>query len=294
MTRLRHRRRRSAATWEERRRKIICFLLFVGVVLGPPSSEWDGAPGPGEFRDLFHLLGYTAASFLRMLAAYLLSLFFAVACGTLAPTGPSRERIILPFLDIMQSVPVLGFFPAAVFFFVRLFQGSRLGVELAAIFLIFTCQAWNMAFGVYEGISTIPADAREVVTSFGCGKWKTFLRLLLPSAIPKLVYNSILSWANGWYFLIACEIIALGPARYRLPGLGSYLIRTTEEGTWRGPSWGWRSSPSWCWPWTCCCEAAFRLGGKIPLRVRDGDRAGGDPSAAGGTSAGRGGAGCGR
>jgi NitT/TauT family transport system permease protein len=117
---------------------------------------------------------------------------------------------------------------------VRLFQGTRLGVELAAIFLIFTCQAWNMAFGVYEGISTIPADAREVVTSFGCGKWKTFLRLLLPSAVPKLVYNSILSWSNGWYFLIACEIIALGPARYRLPGLGSYLIRTTEEGNLAG------------------------------------------------------------
>jgi len=222
------------ATWETRRRRVISFLIFTGILLLAAfvyemGSRVRLSPVPIG-TDLLHLVGYTAASFLRMLVAYLLSLVFAVACGTLATTGASRERIILPFLDIMQSVPVLGFFPAAVFFFVRLFQGSRVGVELAAIFLIFTCQAWNMAFGVYEGISTIPADAREVVTSFGCGKWKTFLRLLLPSAVPKLVYNSILSWANGWYFLIACEIIALGPARYRLPGLGSYLIRTTEQG----------------------------------------------------------------
>jgi ABC-type anion transport system duplicated permease subunit len=103
-------------------------------------------------------------------------------------------------------------------------------VEAAAVFLIFTSQAWNMAFGVFEGITTIPADAKEAVSSYGCGRWRTFLRLLLPSAVPKLVYNSILSWAGGWYFLIACEIIALGPVRYRLPGLGSYLIRVTEEG----------------------------------------------------------------
>ena len=145
---------------------------------------------------------------------------------------------MIPMLDILQSVPVLGFFPAAVYFFVRLTHGTRPGVEAAAIFLIFTSQAWNMAFGVYEGITTIPADAREVVTSFCCGRWKTFLRLFFPSAVPKLVYNSILSWAGGWYFLIACEIIAIGPVRYRLPGLGSYLIRVTEEGDLAGAFMG--------------------------------------------------------
>src|SRR5262249_34610968 len=91
---------------------------------------------------------------------------------------------------------------------------------------------------VYEGITTIPADAREVVSSFGLRGWKTFLRLFLPSAIPKLIYNSILSWAGGWYFLIACEIIAIGPVRYRLPGLGSYLIRVTEEGDLTGAFMG--------------------------------------------------------
>ena len=223
---------------ETRRRNLIYLLLFAAVVLVSAFLYERGARVrllPEIITtDLLHLLGYAGASFLRMLASYILSLFFAIVCGTLATTGPGRERILIPFLDIMQSVPVLGFFPAAVYFFVRMTHGSRLGVEMAAVFLLFTCQAWNMAFGVYEGISTIPADAREVVTSFGCGKWRTFLRLLLPSAVPKLVYNSILSWAGGWYFLIACEIIALGPARYRLPGLGSYLIKTTEEGNLAG------------------------------------------------------------
>jgi len=225
-------------SWERRRRDLIYLLLFAAVVLVAAFLYERGARihllPEAITTDLVSLAGYTAASFVRMLAAYALSLFFAVICGYMAATSPSRERIILPFLDIMQSVPVLGFFPAAVYFFVRMTHGSRLGVEMAAVFLIFTCQAWNMAFGVYEGISTIPADAREVVTSFGCGKWRTFLRLLLPSSVPKLVYNSILSWAGGWYFLIACEIIALGPARYRLPGLGSYLIRTTEQGNLAG------------------------------------------------------------
>ena len=225
-------------SWERRRRNLIYFLVFLGVVL---VSAFFYRRGPTIrlvpetiATDLFNLLGYTLASFLRMLAAYILSFVFAVVCGYLAATARRRARILLPFLDIMQSVPVLGFFPAAVYVFVRMTNGTRPGVEMAAIFLIFTCQAWNMAFGVYEGITTIPGDAREVVTSFGCGRWGTFRRLYLPSTVPKLVYNSILSWANGWYFLIACEIIALGPDRYRLPGLGSYLIRTTEEGNLAG------------------------------------------------------------
>ena len=223
---------------EKRKRNLVYLLLFLGLVLLSAFLYERGARvrliPEAIATDFLHLPAYAAASFLRMLAAYVLSLFFAVVCGYLAATAPKWERILLPFLDIMQSVPVLGFFPAAVYFFVSMTHGTRPGVEMAAVFLIFTCQAWNMAFGVYEGITTIPADSRDVVTSFGCGRWRTFLRLLLPSAVPKLIYNSILSWSSGWYFLIACEIISLGPARYRLPGLGSYLIGTTEEGNLAG------------------------------------------------------------
>jgi NitT/TauT family transport system permease protein len=226
------------ARLEARKRAHIYLLLFLAVVLVAAFFYERGS----RVRlvpeliptDLASLLGYALASYLRMLAAYAASLLFAVVFGSLAATSPKRERIMIPLLDILQSVPVLGFFPAAVYFFVRMAQGTRPGVEAAAVFLIFTSQAWNMAFGVYEGITTIPGDAREAVSSFGCGRWRTFIRLLLPSAVPKLVYNSILSWAGGWYFLIACEIIAIGPVRYRLPGLGSYLIRVTEEGNLAG------------------------------------------------------------
>ncbi|HMC83756.1 MAG TPA: ABC transporter permease subunit, partial [Candidatus Polarisedimenticolia bacterium] len=219
---------------ERRKRNLIYLLLFVGVVLVSAVLYERGARvrlvAERIPTDLIHLPVYAIASFLRMLTAYVFSFIFALTVGYLAATRPDRERILIPLLDILQSVPVLGFFPAAVYFFVRMTHGTRPGVEMAAIFLIFTSQAWNMAFGVYEGITTIPPDAREVVQSVGCGKWRTFRRLLLPSAVPKLVYNSIMSWAGGWYFLIACEIIALGPVSYRLPGIGSYLIRTTEEG----------------------------------------------------------------
>src|SRR5208282_4318299 len=138
--------------------------------------------------------------------------------------------ILIPAIDIAQSVPVVGFFPAAVYFFVALTHGSRLGVEMAAVFLIFTSQARNMALGVYEAVKTIPDDSREAIETFGGRGWLRFKRLLLPASIPKLVYNSILSWVAGWYFLIACEIITAGPATYRLPGLGSFLMEAANRG----------------------------------------------------------------
>ncbi|MDB5108416.1 MAG: binding-protein dependent transport system inner rane protein, partial [Candidatus Binatus sp.] len=132
--------------------------------------------------------------------------------------------------DVAQSVPVVGFFPAAVYFFVALAHGSRVGVEMAAIFLIFTSQAWNMALGVFEAVKTIPSDSAEALAAFGARGWLKFKRLLLPACVPKLVYNSILSWVAGWYFLIACEIITVGPANYHLPGLGSFLMDAADKG----------------------------------------------------------------
>ncbi len=165
-----------------------------------------------------------------MLGAYFLSLIFSLTYGYAAATRRRAEKIMIPLLDILQSVPVLGFFPAAVYFFINLFKGDRLGIEIASIFLIFTGQAWNMAFGVYESVTTLPNDANEAVTSLGGRGWLRYKCLIFPTCIPKLVYNSIMSWAGGWYFLIACEIIAIGPVNYKLPGLGSFLIQSTEQG----------------------------------------------------------------
>ncbi|MGQ9477180.1 MAG: ABC transporter permease subunit [Candidatus Bipolaricaulia bacterium] len=173
---------------------------------------------------------YALFSFARMLAAYFISLLFALGTGYLAATSRWAERLLIPALDILQSVPILGFFPAAIYLFVSLTGGGRLGVELASVFLIFTSQAWNMAFGVYEGILTIPQDGREALAAFGAKRWLVFKRLLFPACVPKLVYNTIMSWAGGWYFLMAAEIIAIGPARYDLPGLGSLMYRAAEEG----------------------------------------------------------------
>lgn len=173
---------------------------------------------------------YTFRSFLRMLAAFILSLVFSLFYGYKAGTDQRAEKILLPVLDVLQSVPILGFFPAAVYFFINLFQGNVVGIELASIFLIFTSQAWNITFGFYESLKTIPKPLAEACTVYGLDGYLRVKRLYLPAGIPKLVYNSILSWAGGWYFLIAAEIIALGPIEYSLPGLGSYLIRTMEKG----------------------------------------------------------------
>ena len=179
---------------------------------------------------LQHLPYYAFCSFYRMLAAYVIALIFSIIYGMAAARGGLYERILIPAIDIAQSVPVVGFFPAAVYFFVALAHGSRFGVEMAAVFLIFTSQAWNMALGVYEAVKTIPEDSKDAIESFGGRGWQKFKRLLLPASVPKLVYNSILSWVAGWYFLIACEILTVGPASYRLPGLGSFLWEAAEKG----------------------------------------------------------------
>ena len=175
---------------------------------------------------------YAFRSFFRMLAAYVLSLAFSLIVGYWAATSLRARRIIMPCLDILQSVPILGFFPAAIFFFIRLFRGSILGVEAAAIFLIFTSQAWNLAFSVYESLTTIPEDLTTAVRTSGASGMVRWRRLLLPACVPRLTYNSMMSWAAGWYFLIASEVITVGPRSYLLPGLGSYIGTAIERGDW--------------------------------------------------------------
>src|SRR3990170_3551344 len=166
----------------------------------------------------------------RMVAAYLLALVFAVAYGTTAATNKRAAVVMLPLLDVLQSIPILGFFPAALVFFVSTFQGSPVGLEVAVIFLIFTSMAWNMAFGVYESLSTIPHDLEDAAASFGVRDWLRFRRLALPAVVPKLVYNSILSWTNGWFFLVASEVFTAYGATYARPGLGAFIADAGQAG----------------------------------------------------------------
>ncbi len=182
-----------------------------------------------DFPDLQLLPYYALSSFLRMGFAYFFALCFALSYGYIAATNTNARKIMLPVLDILQSVPILGFFPAAVLFFIGLIPG-RTGVEFAAVFLIFTSMAWNLAFGVYESLTAIPRELVEAADSFGLHGWQRLENLTLPACVPKLVYNSIVSWSVGWFFLVASEIISAGSDTYKLPGIGSFLIDTTYSG----------------------------------------------------------------
>ena len=216
---------------------LIVSLLIVAIVLAlffayRRNAGLGHLNGPRLHVSLRQLPYYAFCSLMRMTAAYVLALIFSLVYGLLAAKGRAWERMMLPAIDIAQSVPVVGFFPAAIYFFVALAHG-RFGVEMAAVFLIFTSQAWNMALGVFESVKTLPNDSLEALEAFGATGWLRLKRLVLPACVPKLVYNSILSWVAGWYYLIACEIIAVGPAHYELPGLGSYLMKAADKGPYR-------------------------------------------------------------
>jgi NitT/TauT family transport system permease protein len=161
-------------------------------------------------------------SFLRMLAAYALSLGFSLAYGYYAATHHRGERVMIPTLDILQSVPILGFFPFAVLILADATPGSFLGPNFASVFLIFTSMAWNMVFGVYESLKTLPGDLREAADTFGLRGWLLFRRVLYPATVNRLVYNSVLSWTAGWFFLVEAEIFTTNTTTV-LQGIGSYL-----------------------------------------------------------------------
>jgi len=159
-------------------------------------------------------------SFLRMSAAYLLSLVFALSYGYYAAVHRTGERVMIPILDILQSVPILGFFPVVVLVLYNL-PPTGFGPNLASVVLIFTSMSWNMVFGVYESLKTVPSDLREAADTFGLSGWLRFRRLLFPATINRLVYNSVLSWTGGWFFLVEAEIFTTNGKA--LPGIGSFL-----------------------------------------------------------------------
>jgi len=171
----------------------------------------------------------------RMFAAYLLALLFSVAYGAAAASNKRAGAILLPVLDVLQSVPILGFFPAALLFFVNSFPRNPIGLEIAIVFLIFTSMAWNMAFGVYEALSTMPQDLEDASKVFGVRDWLRFRRLMFPAMVPKLVYNSMLSWTVGWFYLVASEAIQAGTELGTMttlvrPGLGSWIFSAGARG----------------------------------------------------------------
>jgi NitT/TauT family transport system permease protein len=172
---------------------------------------------------------YTLRTVMRMLAALAASLLFTFTYATLAAKSRRAEMVLIPVLDVLQSVPILGYLSFTVLFFVSLFPGNVLGPELAAIFAIFTSQAWNMAFSFYQSLRTIPSELDEVSRSFRASAWQRFWRLEVPFAMPGLIWNMMMSMSGGWFFVVASEAIAVGELKIALPGVGAYVARAIEQ-----------------------------------------------------------------
>jgi NitT/TauT family transport system permease protein len=181
---------------------------------------------------------YAFYSIVRIFVAYLLSLTFAVGYGYIAAYNPRAEAFMIAALDILQSIPVLSFLPAVMLAMISLIPGHQLGVELGAILLIFTGQVWNMAFSFYSSLKSLPRELREASRVYRFSAWQRFWQLELPYSAIGLVWNSMVSVAGGWFFLMACEMFVLGDRDFRLPGLGSYLQTAASAGDTRAMVWG--------------------------------------------------------
>lgn len=173
---------------------------------------------------------YAGFSLLRMIFAYILSLVFTLVYGHVAATSKRAAKFMVPILDILQSIPILSFLPSVVLTLVAIFPNSSIGVELAAVILIFTSQAWNMTFSFYHSAITLPVDLREAAAVYHLSPWRRFFRLEVSFSMIGLVWNSMMSWAGGWFFLMAAEQLTLGSRSFQLPGLGSYLQVAANQG----------------------------------------------------------------
>ena len=188
------------------------------------------APGATEISlDPWNLPEYAVRTTMRMFAALLASLVFTFTFGTAAAKSRRAGLVLVPILDILQSVPILGFLTFTVVFFMNLFPGQVLGLELASIFAIFTSQAWNMAFSLYQSLKTVPADLNEATIAFHLTGWQRFWRLEVPFAVPGLVWNTMMSMSGGWFFVVASEAVSVGDNTWKLPGIGSYVALALEQ-----------------------------------------------------------------
>jgi len=181
---------------------------------------------------------YAFFSIARITIAYFISLAFTLVYGYVAAHNAKAERVMIPLLDTLQSIPVLSFLPGVMVAMVALFPSRQLGVELGSILLIFTGQVWNMAFSVYSSIKNIPRELLEAARIYRLSWWQQFVQLELPYSAIGLIWNSMMSVAGAWFFLMACEMFVLGNRDLRLPGLGSYLQSASNAGDTRAIVWG--------------------------------------------------------
>jgi NitT/TauT family transport system permease protein len=200
--------------------------------MAPVTQQTQISLAPGA------LPKYAMFSVLRIAIAYFLSLGFAIVYGYVAAYNEKAERFMVPLLDTLQSIPVLSFLPGVMISMVALFPTRQLGIELGSILLIFTGQVWNMAFSFYTSLKSIPPEMHEAAEVYRWSWWQKFVQLELPYSAIGLIWNSMMSVAGGWFFLIACEMFVLGNRDLRLPGLGSYLQTAANEGNTRAILWG--------------------------------------------------------
>ena len=214
-------------------------LLYVMARVGSESLVHFAPPEiiPTISLDPRNLPNYAARSTLRMFIALACSLLFTFVYGYTAARSRRAEKILVPLLDILQSIPVLGFLSITVTGFIALFRGSLLGLEAASIFAIFTGQAWNMTFSFYLSLRTLPRELDEMARLYRLSRWERFTRLELPSSAIGLVWNGMMSFGGGWFFLAASEAISVLNRSYTLPGLGSYVAAAVNAKDMRALSW---------------------------------------------------------
>ena len=204
-------------------------LIYLGEAAHGLTQPLAGLEATPISLDPWKLIGYSARSALRMLIAMIASLVFTFSYATLAAKSRRAEAVLVPLLDILQSVPILGFISVTVVFFLSLTPGRVAGAEFAAIFAIFTSQAWNMAFSFYQSLRSVPDELDEVARGFRLGAWMRFWRLEVPFATPPLIWNMMMSMSGGWFFVVASEAISVGNTTLTLPGIGSYIALAIEQ-----------------------------------------------------------------
>jgi NitT/TauT family transport system permease protein len=204
-------------------------IAYVALVARATLAPLSAPEATTIHLDPAYLPGYAVRTTLRMFAALVCSLLFTFTYATWAAKSRRAGLILIPVLDILQSVPILGFLSFTVVFFMSLFPGRVLGAELAAIFAVFTGQAWNMAFSLYQALKTVPGDLDEAARSLRLSAWQRFWRLEVPFAMPGLVWNTMMSMSGGWFFVVASEAISVGDTTWKLPGIGSYVAMALEQ-----------------------------------------------------------------